>query len=74
MVLDFVAKSEIVDDPWWFLNEFWRILISFPGFPSIYGISVVSLEPLFTGAVLPAGVRFPCVLRGFLREAKVRLK
>ena len=26
---------EIVDDPWWFLDEFWRILISFPLFRKI---------------------------------------
>ena len=35
LVFDFVAKwskkwfCEIVDDPWWFLDEFWLVLISF---------------------------------------------
>ena len=23
---------EIVDDPWWFLDEFWWVLVSFHGF------------------------------------------
>ena len=38
LVFDFVAKwikkwfCEIVDDPWWVLNEFWCVLVSFPLF------------------------------------------
>ena len=37
-MLAFFAKSseksfcEIVGDPWWFLDEFWWVLISFPVF------------------------------------------
>ena len=57
---------EIVDDPWWFLDELWLLLISFPlifeGFMGFRWFPWCRGAP---GANCPAGVRFPCVLRGF---------
>ena len=62
LVLDFLPNrikncSVIVEDPWWFLGEFWWVLISFPlfsmnlkDFVGVLGaagapVTVVSLPP-----------------------------
>ena len=70
LVLAFFAKSsekwfcEIGDDPWWFLDEFWCVFISFPlffvGFRGFRWFPWCRGAP---GANCPAGLRFPCVLR-----------
>ena len=69
-VLAFFAKSnekwfcEIVDDPWWFLDVLWCVLICFPlifkGFMGFRWFPWCRGAP---GANCPAGVRFACGLR-----------
>ena len=71
-LFDFVAKCikklfwEIVDVPWWFLNESRRVLISFAlffeRFKGFRWFLWCRGTPSGSG---PAGVRFPYVLRGF---------
>ena len=57
---------EIVDDPWWFLDKFWCVLIRFPSFfKGSEGFRWFPWCRGTPGANGPARFRFPCVLRGF---------
>jgi hypothetical protein len=62
-----------VDDPWWFLDEFWWVLISFPlffeGFKDFAGFLCAAGPPV---AVVPLVSVFPVFCVGF-KEGKVRL-
>ena len=57
---------EIVDYPWWFLDVFWCVLISFPlifeGFGDFAGFLGPSRPPV---RVLPLAFAFPMFCEGF---------
>ena len=56
----------IVEDPWWFLDEFWLVLISFllflEGFKDFVGFLGASGPPV---AVVPLACVFPVFCGGF---------
>ena len=65
---------EIVDDPWWFLDEFWWVLISFPlffeGFKDFAGFLCAAGPPV---PVVPLVSVFLVFCESF-KGGKVRLK